>query len=176
MAFHLTAAKVGRALLMAWMPPTTGIVMCHCDVSVSILQRESIHVRSHHDRHRPCKARVSTSRGLRQWNGYFPQETDACSASCIYEPTIRVRCCMFVDAHSPTPFERPTKLIFRGWPEVAAGSNADQGSRLSDMPEQSFVNSNQRVRFFLQRKVCDHMGARRGGPAGEDRRIRQCAV
>jgi transposase len=25
MAFHLTAAKVGRALLMAWMPPPTGI-------------------------------------------------------------------------------------------------------------------------------------------------------
>ncbi len=35
-----------RALLMAWMPPPTGIVMCHCDVSESITQRESIHVRS----------------------------------------------------------------------------------------------------------------------------------
>ncbi len=34
------------ALLMAWMPPPTGIVMCHCDVSESITQRESIHVRS----------------------------------------------------------------------------------------------------------------------------------
>ena len=78
---------------MAWMPPPTGIVMYHCDVSESIIQRESIHVRSHHDRHRPCKARVSTSRGLRQWNGYFPQETDTCSTSCLYESTIRVRCC-----------------------------------------------------------------------------------
>ena len=34
------------ALLMAWMPPPTGIVMCHSDVSESITQRESIHVRS----------------------------------------------------------------------------------------------------------------------------------
>jgi hypothetical protein len=28
-------------LLVAWMPPPTGIVMCHCDVSESIIQRES---------------------------------------------------------------------------------------------------------------------------------------
>jgi transposase len=49
-------------LLMAWMPPPTGIVMCHCDVSESNTQRESIHVRSHYDRHRPCKARVSRHR------------------------------------------------------------------------------------------------------------------
>jgi len=33
------------ALLMAWMPPPTGIVVCHCDVLESITQRESIHVR-----------------------------------------------------------------------------------------------------------------------------------
>ncbi|WP_347190798.1 hypothetical protein, partial [Planktotalea arctica] len=32
------------ALLMAWTPPPTGIVMCHSDVSESITQRESIHV------------------------------------------------------------------------------------------------------------------------------------
>ena len=38
------------ALLMAWMPPPTGIVVCHCDVSESITQRESIHVRSQHNR------------------------------------------------------------------------------------------------------------------------------
>jgi len=35
-----------EALLMAWMPPPTGNVMCHCGVSESITQRESIHVRS----------------------------------------------------------------------------------------------------------------------------------
>ncbi len=38
--------QAGTALLMAWMPPPIGIVMCHCDVSESITQRESIHVRS----------------------------------------------------------------------------------------------------------------------------------
>ncbi len=34
------------ALLMAWKPPPTGIVVCHSDVSENITQRESIHVRS----------------------------------------------------------------------------------------------------------------------------------
>ena len=81
------------ALLMAWMPPPTGIVMCHCDVLESNTQRESIHVRSHRDPHRRCIAHVSTSRSLCKRNGYFLQESDACSASCIYEPTPRVPCC-----------------------------------------------------------------------------------
>ena len=30
------------ALLMAWMPPPTGIVMCHSDVSESITQRGAV--------------------------------------------------------------------------------------------------------------------------------------
>jgi len=50
------------ALLLAWMPPPTGIVMCHYDVSESVTQRESIHVRRYHDRHRPCKARFQLHR------------------------------------------------------------------------------------------------------------------
>jgi hypothetical protein len=55
---------VSEALLMAWMPPPTGIVMCHCDVSESIIQRESIHVRSHHDRHRPLQSACFNFTGL----------------------------------------------------------------------------------------------------------------
>jgi hypothetical protein len=47
----------------ARLPPPSGIVVCHCDVLESITQKESIHVRSYHDRHRPCKARFPNSRG-----------------------------------------------------------------------------------------------------------------
>jgi hypothetical protein len=46
LAGHAEFLRFDGALLMAWMPPPTGIVMCHSDVSESITQRESIHVRS----------------------------------------------------------------------------------------------------------------------------------
>ncbi len=44
--FNNLFMSMAEALLMAWMPPPTGIVVCHSDVSESIAQRESIHVRS----------------------------------------------------------------------------------------------------------------------------------
>jgi hypothetical protein len=51
------------------------------------------------------------------------------------------RRCRFPEPYLPARVERPTKLLLRAWPEVAAGPKADLVSGLGGIPEQRFVNS-----------------------------------